>query len=157
MQGVWGYGEDFAVAVGDYHEILLYDGADWDPVELVNATPPSGDYRGADVWGVDAANCWAVMGTDLVRYVDGEFRAELAFPEVSLHTICGSSSDDVLLVGYDKSRLPGDMKIFHFDGKTWGEVPVALPDVSISDAVATGKGRFILVGEAGTVLRLEIQ
>lgn len=112
IRGMWGFATNDIWAVGSHGTVLHWNGSSWRGV--------TGSYfhdlRG--VWGASPDDVWMVGHYDEVYHWDGRTLSHHPNGPTWSYQVNGSGANDIWAVGSDG--------MFHYDGRSWSNVP--LPD-----------------------------
>lgn len=142
LQGVWGFSETEAWAVGLGGTMVHYSGGTWADASGFTTTDLNG------VWGSAPDDVWAVGAGGLIIHYDGTMWSTVTSPvAVDLNGIWGSAVDSVWAVG--DMIAAGQPAILHYDGNAWS-VPSGLPSWSLDiyDIHGVASDAIWLVGES---------
>jgi hypothetical protein len=131
--GVWGFGPEDLVAVGDWGAIIRFDGVEWTIVR--DPDPDLGELF--DVWGAAPDDIWAVGPQNEFLHWDGTvWNVKPVTTSGQQTEIIGWASDDILVLGEGG-------ELFHYDGVAWtlnedmvGQGIVSIHGTSSSDLYA---------------------
>lgn len=150
LHDAWGSSYADVFAVGDYGDILHFDGIRW--TEMSSGTSSSLE----GVWGSGSRDVWAVghPTTDILSgslfHYDGVAWRTVPLPlpgPVPLHHVWGSAPDDVFAVG-------GFGRVLHFDGRAWSVMESGTTRHLFGVWGSSAKNVYA-VGQAGTVLHFD--
>jgi hypothetical protein len=107
--GIWGFGPEDIVVVGDWGAIVRYDGVEWSIVRDVD--PDQGELLA--VWGAAPDDIWAVGPQNEFLHWDGlDWNLVTVSTTGEQKAIVGWASNDIYVLG-------SDGELFHYDGVDW--------------------------------------
>lgn len=127
VKSLWGDGSNGIWGVGDFGQMVTYDGRRWSQftyglIEPAYVTPTGLiEVRLQSVWGSGSDNMWFVGDLGTIFHWNGSSLTKPLQPEVPtvrLRSVHGSDRDNVWVVGHPDSRSSGSpSSLFKMDGE----------------------------------------
>ena len=136
----WASTSDTLFVVGEGGAIFRYDGTDW----VDQSIPRDLDFWG--IWGSGPSDVYALGNSSIYHYDGVNWGSSFEHTE-PLYGIDGVASNNIYAVG-------GNGTILYYGGSAW--TPVVVPGVNqfLTGVSMTSDTDAVIVGTAGTVLRL---